>query len=59
MEAIKIHLTNGNTFEIIGKHRPDLEKPNWHYYEDNEDGLYHFRKEHMVAVYSRPIKKEK
>lgn len=33
-----------------GKHRPDLEKPNWHYYECDDGTFIHFRKEHMVMV---------
>lgn len=59
MEYVVIYTINDREYSFIGKHRPDLEKLNWHYYEDEEGALYHFRKEHMVSVYSSQIKKEK
>ena len=50
MHKIQIALINGSTIEFTGKYRRDLEKPNWHYYEDEDGDLHHFRKEHMVMV---------
>lgn len=41
-------------FKITGWYRRDLEKPNWHYYEDIDGTLLHFRKEHLVAVIECP-----
>lgn len=49
MERIEIVTTCG-TVAFRGKHRKDLEKPNWHYYENHRGEIHHFRKEHMVAV---------
>ena len=43
-------ITMGGHITFTGFHRKDLEKPNWHYYEDNEGNIFHFRKQHMVAV---------
>jgi hypothetical protein len=41
--------------EFIGKHLPDREKPNWHYYMGEFGAIYHFRKEHMVFVIEEKI----
>lgn len=49
MKKLKIVTTAGE-FEFIGKHLPELEKTNWHYYEDENGKTYHFRKQLMVAV---------
>ena len=49
MKEITIYTAN-SSFTFIGKHRPDLEKTNWHYYEKHDGGLIHFRKEHMIVV---------
>jgi hypothetical protein len=49
-----ILVTNGRT-EFIGWHLPQLEKNNWHYYEDIDGIKYHFRKEHMVCVTEKKI----
>ena len=46
-------ITSIFTIDILGKHRPDMEKSNWHYYETSKGKIYHFRKEHMVAVIER------
>jgi len=43
-------------FVFIGKYRRDLETKNWHYYETEDGGLYHFKKEHMVAVFGGDAK---
>ena len=42
--------TTAGDVVFFGFHRPDLEKPNWHYYETDSGQIYHFRKEHLVAV---------
>ncbi|MBI9090123.1 MAG: hypothetical protein JEZ12_12985 [Desulfobacterium sp.] len=34
-----------------------MEKPNWHYYETDKGEIFHFRKEHMVAVLEGDVKK--
>ena len=52
MELIEIVTTN-KAYKFIGKHRRDLEKPNWHYYETEDGSLFHFRKEHMISVLSK------
>ena len=43
-------LATGHKMVYICKHRPDKEKPNWHYYEKLDGEFIHFRKEHMVMV---------
>lgn len=50
IKKIKIITVGGAVVEFVGFHRRDLEKPNWHYYELEDGNIYHFRKEHMVAV---------
>jgi len=43
-------LTTTGKASFVGKYRPDLEKGAWHYYEDQDGNLLHFRKEYMIAV---------
>lgn len=51
LRNIHIKLTNDELMTLHGRYRRDLEKDNWHYYEDHSEGaLIHFRKEHMVYV---------
>lgn len=54
MKKISIYTTletgGGEPFSFIGKHLPERERPNWHYYEREDGAIYHFRKEHMVLV---------
>lgn len=33
-----------------GKYLPELEKPNWHYYQTDDGYMIHCRKEHMLCV---------
>lgn len=35
---------------FIGKHRPDMETKNWHYFEKDNGNMIHFKKKHMVFV---------
>lgn len=49
-------VTTIGKIDIVGFYRRDLEKPNWHYYEDSEGNIYHFRKEHLVYVIEKDIK---
>ena len=49
-KKIEILFITGKVMEFKGKYRPDLERPNWHYYEDMNGKILHCRKEHMVAV---------
>ncbi len=51
MEQYEIY-TKGREkpFIFVGKYRRDLETKSWHYYEDKYGILFHFRKEHIVAV---------
>ena len=55
MKEITVY-TVYSSFTFIGKHRPDLEKKNWHYYEKADGGLIHFRKEYMVVVDENKIR---
>ena len=50
MYKITIFLTTGATYDFIGVHKPELQKSNWHYYEEADGTMLHFRKEHMVMV---------
>lgn len=43
-------VTTAGEISIVGIHRPDLEKPTWHYFEDNIGCLWHFRKEHLIYI---------
>lgn len=53
-QDITVVTTHGE-YEFIGKHLPEMEKPNWHYYQTEGGTLYHFRKKHMVCVISCDI----
>ena len=57
MEQYEIY-TKGREkpFIFVGKYRRDLETDNWHYYEDQYGILFHFRKEHIVAVFGDTAK---
>ena len=58
MKKIKVFtsIDNGNDpFSFIGKHLPERERPNWHYYEREDGAILHFRKEHMVLVIEKEI----
>jgi phage pi2 protein 07 len=55
MKKITVTTTTGTAVSFNGKHRPDLEKNNWHYYEDEYGDIWHFRKEHMVFVHEEDI----
>ena len=50
MLEYEIKTTTGS-IRITGKYRRDLETEHWHFYEDERGTIYHFRKEHMVAVF--------
>ena len=43
------------SFFFTGKHLPERERPNWHYYEREDGAILHFRKEHMVLVIEKEI----
>jgi len=47
---ITIYTKSGNKISFCGKYRRDLEKHNWHYYETDKGGIYHFRKDAMEVV---------
>lgn len=48
-KKITVITTNG-IVSFTGKYRRDLEATNWHYYEDIDSNIHHFRKEYMVGV---------
>ena len=53
MKKYKIYtsIDNGSEpFSFTGKHLPERERPNWHYYEREDGAVIHFRKDHMVCV---------
>ena len=50
MKKMKVHLSNGEKIEFIGKYLPLREKRNWHYYEDSYGALYHFRKDFLMYI---------
>lgn len=54
-KEIKMMLKYGYEFMFTGKYRRDLEKPNWHYYEDVDGTIYHFRKEYLMFIAESPI----
>jgi hypothetical protein len=54
-KKITLILSFGNSLEFVGWHRPDLERPNWHYYEDENGSIIHCRKEHMVCVKEKDV----
>lgn len=43
------------TYQFVGKHLPDRERPNWHYYQEEDGTIIHFRKEHMVIVVEKEL----
>jgi len=45
-------------FHFDGRFLRESEKPNWHYYRSVSGWLYHFRKDHIVAVVSKNMEKE-
>ena len=45
-------------YQFKGKHLPDRERPNWHYYQEEDGTIIHFRKEHMVAVMESELEEE-
>lgn len=51
---IKI-LTTISEYNFIGKHLPDRQRPNWHYYQDKDGAIIHCRKEHMVMVIEKEL----
>ena len=51
--------TTARQFSFIGKHLPERERPNWHYYQDKDGGILHFRKEHMICVIESDVPDEK
>jgi len=40
---------------FTGFYRRDLETGSWHYYETINGDIWHFRKEHMIAVFEAKI----
>ncbi len=50
--------TTVSKHEFIGKHLPDRERPNWHYYESIDGAIIHCRKEHMVMVIEKELEEE-
>lgn len=57
MKEYIIWTTQGQ-FDFIGKHLPEKEKQNWHYYERNDGAIVHFRKEHMVAIVESELEED-
>jgi hypothetical protein len=49
-KVYRIALTEGNMIQGTYKHRPDLEKTNWHYYEREDGKIVHIRKDKMIFV---------
>lgn len=60
MSKYIIIVTTGGRYEFYGEYLSDMESRNWHYYRDVDGAMYHFRKEHMVAVIEKqkPIQAE-
>ena len=46
----RIFFINSHEISFNGKHLPEREKPNWHYYATDDGRIVHCRKEHMVCV---------
>jgi len=55
MKQIKIILKNRMIVSFNGRYRRDLEKPNWHYYEEDDGTMYHARKENMCLVIEKEL----
>lgn len=45
----KVRTTHG-TIKFKGRYRRDLETANWHYYEEENGNVIHFKKESMICV---------
>ncbi len=50
MKGLTLFLIGGGKLSFKGRYLPKREKPNWHYYIDDEGTIYHLRKEHIIAV---------
>ena len=50
MKKITILLKGWIEYDFTWKYLPERQKDNWHYYEDDEWTIYHFRKSEMIAV---------
>ena len=62
MEKITIYLVGRSHMPItfrgkyLGHKRPDgKETKNWHYYQDEDGSIHHFRKEQIQYVHSKTI----
>lgn len=52
MNQYKIYVVGREKpFEFCGQYRRDLESAHWHYYEDEDGCVWHFRKDRMDAVH--------
>lgn len=54
--------TTAGKVRFTGKYRKDLETNNWHYWEQNNGIVIHFRKEHIVyveGIHIKDMEKEK
>lgn len=49
-KRISVDCVGGNRYVFTGHYCRELETENWHYYKDVQGNLYHFRKEHIIAV---------
>lgn len=52
----RVYTSNGICFSIEGKFLPELTTDNWMYFEENNE-LYHFRIENIVAIYNDTVSK--
>ena len=59
-----IEFTNITIFTVVAKHNfigkylPEMERPNWHYYQDKDGTIIHCRKDHMVMVIEKELENE-
>lgn len=51
-----VFLTGEGRLTFKGRYLPERQRENWHYYIGDEGIIYHFRKEHMIAVIEEAIK---
>lgn len=51
-------ITSVMRHSFVGKHLPERERPNWHYYQDKDGSILHCRKEHMVMVIEKELEDE-
>lgn len=58
-EEITVSLFCGDKYEFIGRYRRDLERPHWHYYEEEDGTIHHFRKSKIMCVTSKKIERER